>query len=214
MMVKHTCGAFIRRKLYIAVGLVRQPHNLYRLGAPLWTPNLPFFFVLGSKSGNVRLFIPNVSAIAFRWTVYDDKPLDSININICQLQRNPHLETTTRTRLNPKHIDEGSGIVQETASKISQAVRSWWHVRRWGWVRLDSGNSLGRVGRGKLSAIVIVILLDALHGIIRLARYIEKEGPKHRSNRVCWGWNWFGSCLIPIHVDVWNLRGLQILLCV
>ena len=104
----------------------------------------------------------------------DDEPVDSKNINICQFERNPHLETTTRARHNPKHVDERTGIVQEMTSKISQAVHCWWIVHRWGWVRPNTGESFGRVGGGKVSTIAIVILLGAVHEIIWSDRYVEK----------------------------------------
>ena len=64
--------------------------------------------------------------------VYDaDERLDSKNVNICQFERNPDFETTTRARLNPKHVDERTRIVQDPTNKNSQAVRCWWHVRRY-----------------------------------------------------------------------------------
>ena len=86
----------------------------------------------------------------------DDEPVDSKNINICQFERNPHLETTTRARHNPKHVDERTGIVQEMTSKISQTVHCWWIVHRWGWVRPNTGESFGRISRREVSIIVIV----------------------------------------------------------
>jgi hypothetical protein len=49
--------------------------------------------------------------------VYDGEHIDSENIG--QFERNPHLETTTRARLDPKHVDERTRIVQETTNKIS-----------------------------------------------------------------------------------------------
>jgi hypothetical protein len=145
--------------------------------------------------------------------VYNDERLDSKNIYICQFKRNPDLETTSRTRLNPKHVDERARIVQETISKISQTVRCWWHVRRWGRVRPGTGKNLGRVDCGKVSTIAIVMLLDLLHQLIWLDRYIEKKGPTHRSKRVCLNWDRFGNSVIPMHVRIWNLRNLRILLC-
>jgi hypothetical protein len=108
--------------------------------------------------------------------VYNDGPSASKTINICQLERNPDLETTTRTRLNPKHVDERTRIVQETASKISQAVRCWWHFHRWGWVGPDTGEGFRRVSRGKVSTMAIMILLDLLYQPNRSDRYVEKKG--------------------------------------
>ena len=93
----------------------------------------------------------------------DDETLDSKYIYICQFERNPDFETTIRARLNPKHVDECARIVQETTNKISQAVVCLWHVRRWGWVGPDSGESFGR---GKVSTMAIVISLAFLHEII------------------------------------------------
>ena len=90
--------------------------------------------------------------------------------NIGQFERNPHLETTTRARLNPKHVDVRTRIVKVTASKISQTVRGW-HVGRCGRVRQDTGKSFGRVSRGKLSTVAkkaIVILLNLLYQMIWL----------------------------------------------
>ena len=83
-------------------------------------------------------------------------------LNICQFERNPHHETTTGARLNPKHIDERVRIVKETTSKISQTVRL--NVSRWGCVRLEIGKSFVSSG-GKVSTIVIkdiVIILELL----------------------------------------------------
>ena len=98
--------------------------------------------------------------------------LDSKNINICQFQCNPHLETTMRARLDPKHVDKRARIVQETASKNSQAVRYRWHVHMWGWVRPGTGKSFGWVSRGKVCTVAI-ILLDLLHQMIYFDRYVE-----------------------------------------
>jgi hypothetical protein len=96
--------------------------------------------------------------------IYDDERLYSENI--CQFERNPHLETTITARLNPKHVDENSKIVQEKTNKISQTVRCWWHVCRWGRVGPDTGKNFRRVSRGKVSTIAIIILLDLLHEIV------------------------------------------------
>lgn len=104
-----------------------------------------------------------------------------------------------------------AGIVQETAGKISQTVRCRWHVRGWGWVGPDSGESFGRVGRREVSTIAIVMLLDLLYQLIWLEGYVEKKGRTHRSNGVCLGWDRFGNSVIPMRVHIWNLR---ILLCV
>ena len=93
-----------------------------------------------------------------------------------------------RARLDPKHVDERARIVQETASKISQAVRYRWHVHRWGWVRPDTGKSFGWVSQGKVCTIAIIILLDLLHQMIWFDRYVENKGPTHRRNkRMCLG---------------------------
>ena len=143
--------------------------------------------------------------------VYDER-LHSKNINICQFERNPDFETTIRARLNTKHIDERARIIQETTNKISQTISWWWHVCRWGWVGPNTGESFGRVARGKVS-IAIVILLDGLHEMILLDRYVEMKGLTHRCNNVCLYWDWFGNSVIPIHLCIWNfLRYLRILL--
>ena len=130
-------------------------------------------------------------------------------MNIRQFECNPHLQTTIRSRHNSKHVDKRPRIVQEMASKISQAVRCRWYVRRWGWVGPDAGKSFGRVSRAEVSTIAIVILLDMLNEIIGFDRYVEKKGPTHRGKRVCLGWDWFGDSVIPIHVHIWSLRGLR-----
>ena len=119
--------------------------------------------------------------------VYENEHLDSKNINICQFECNPHLETTIRARLNPKHVDERARIIQEMTNKISQTVRCRWHVC--GWVGMNNGESFGRVGHGMVSTIAIVILLDTLHEVIWSDRYDDKKGPTHRSKRVCLGWD-------------------------
>ena len=107
--------------------------------------------------------------------VYDDELLNSKNINICQFECNPHLETTIRARLNPKHVDKRARIVQETTNKISQAVRCRWHVHRWGLVWPITGVGFGRDDRGKVGTIAIMILSDALREMIGLDRYVEKN---------------------------------------
>lgn len=47
------------------------------------------------------------------------------------IERNPHPETTIRTRLNPNHVDVHIGIVKVVAGKISQAIL-WRHISMWG----------------------------------------------------------------------------------
>ena len=98
-------------------------------------------------------------------------------LNICQFERNPHHETTTRAGLNPKHVDERVRIVKETTSKVPQTVR--WNFSRWDCVRLDTGESFGRISRREVSIIVIVkdimIILDLLHQMIWLAICVEKK---------------------------------------
>jgi hypothetical protein len=149
--------------------------------------------------------------ITFATTNVDSK-------NICQFKRNPHLETTSRAGLNPKHVDARARIVQETTCKISQTAYCWWHVRRLGWVGPDSGESFGRVSRrrGEVSTIAIVILSDLLHQLIWLDRYVEKKGCTHRSGakRVCLWWDRIGNSVIPMHVRILILRNLGILPCV
>ena len=93
--------------------------------------------------------------------VYNDDRIDSKYIR--QLERNPHLETTIRATLNPKHINVCARVIQEATSNISQTVRCQWHVRRWGRVRLSTRESFGRICCRKVTTIAIVILLDALH---------------------------------------------------
>ena len=141
----------------------------------------------------------------------DDETLDSKNMNICQFERNPDFETTIRARLNPKHVDERARIVQETTNKISQSVRCRLHVHRWGRVGLNIWKCFERVSRGKVSTVAIVILLDALHDMIWFDRYVKSKGPTYRSKRV-WGWSNYSVMLM--HVHIWNLRDVQILLCV
>jgi hypothetical protein len=139
--------------------------------------------------------------------VYDDVRFDSKNIG--QFERNPRLETTTRARLNLNNVDERTRIVQQPTSEISQTIHCWLHVCTWSWVGPDSGKNFGWAGRGKVSAIAVVILLDLLHGLVGLDRYVEKKGPStHRSKWVCLGWDRFGK---PMHVHIWDLRDLWIL---
>ena len=137
-------------------------------------------------------------------------------LDIRQFERNPYLETAIGARHNPKHVDKGARIVQETANEIYQAIRCWWHVRRLGRVGPDTGKSFGWVSRRKVSTIAIVILLHLLHLKIQFDRYVEKKGLTHRSKIVCLGWDWFGNSVIPrpIHVHIWTLWNLRILLCV
>ena len=141
--------------------------------------------------------------------VCNDELLESNNLDIRQFERNPHLETTIRAILNPKHANERARIIQEMTSKISQAVRCRWNVHRWGRVGPDAGKDFGWVSRGKVCAIASIILLGLLHEMIWLDLYIENKGHTHRSKRVCLGWGWFGNSVIPIHLHIWNLRGLR-----
>lgn len=101
-------------------------------------------------------------------------PLEKIG----QFKRNPHLKTTTGARLDPKHIDERLGIVEETASKDSQTIRRW-HISRGVSLRVgpDTGNDLGMVGCGKRGASVktAVILLKLLPLMIWLVICIRGE---------------------------------------
>ena len=61
-----------------------------------------------------------------------------------------------------------------------------------------------------MSIVAIVILLDALHDMIWFDRYVKRKGPTHRCKRV-WGWS---DCVMLMDVHIWNLRDVQILLCV
>ena len=134
--------------------------------------------------------------------IYDGEPLHSKKF--CQFERNPRLETTITTRLNPKHVHERARIVQKTTNKISQAVHCRWHVHRWGWVGPITGVSFGRVDRGKVGIIAVVILSDALQEMIWLDGYVEKQSPTNRSKRVCLGQDRFDDSVILIHVYIWN----------
>jgi hypothetical protein len=121
-------------------------------------------------------FLSKIRTIAKNWHHICDNDECSGMLNICQFELNPHHETTTRARFNPKHIDERVRIVEETTRKIPQTVRRW-NVSRSGCVRLDTGETFGRIGRGKASTIailVIVIILDLLHQVI-LVGYIRGE---------------------------------------
>ena len=66
-------------------------------------------------------------------------------------------------------------MVQETANKVYQTIRCWWHVRGWGGVGPDTRKSFRWVSRGKMSAISIVILLHLLHEMIWFDRYVENK---------------------------------------
>ena len=136
--------------------------------------------------------------------VYDDELLNSKNINICQFECDPHLEATIRARNDPKHVDKCARIVQETTSKISQTVRCWLHVYRWGWVGPITRVSYGRVDCGKVGAIDIVILLDALHKMVWLDRCVENKCPTHRNKWVCLCWDRFDDPVILMHLHMWN----------
>ena len=146
--------------------------------------------------------------------VYHDEPLNSKNINICQFECNPHLETTIWARLNPKHVDKRARVVQETAKKISQTIRYWWHVRTCGRVGPDARKIFRWVSGGKVGTIAIVILLDILHEMIWFDRYVEKKGPTHWSKGVCLCCDRFGNSVILVYVHIWDLRDVWILSCV
>jgi len=107
-------------------------------------------------------------------------------LNICQFKRNPHHETSTRARFNPKHIDERVRIIEETTGKIPQTVLRW-HVSRWGCVRLDTGKGFGRTGE------VSTIVINAILIILDLW-----------SKRVFLSWDNFGTSDVLIHVHIWN----------
>jgi hypothetical protein len=129
---------------------------------------------------------------------------------IGQFDRNQHLETTTRARLNPKDIDACIRIVKETASKNSQTVR-WWYISRGGRVTAgpDTGKFFRRVSRGKLSAIsmkAIIVILDLLHRVEMLHICGGKEGSTYWSKRMCLHWDSFGNFYITMHVHIWNLH--------
>ncbi|KAF8260531.1 hypothetical protein EI94DRAFT_1748141 [Lactarius quietus] len=122
--------------------------------------------------------------------------------NLCQFKRNPHLETTTSARLNPKHDDARVRIVEETASKVSQTVNRW-RLSRCGWVRRDTEKSFGRASRGQVSTVtikVVAIFLDL--------RFWNK--------RVCLSWGSSGSSDIPINVHMrylWILWWRRVIVC-
>src|SRR6266702_5763770 len=110
--------------------------------------------------------------------------------DISQLERNPHLETTTRTGLNPNHVDTRIRVVEVTVSKIPQTVRRR-HVSKRSRVGPHAGKSFGRVSRGKLSTIskkAIMIILNLLHQMIWLVIYVEDERATHwsKSMRLYW----------------------------
>jgi hypothetical protein len=87
--------------------------------------------------------------------------------NINQIKSNPNPETTTRTRLDPNHVDVHIGIVKVMASKISQTIL-WWHISMRGrWLGPDIGESFACAGSGILPVSTvtkwdIVIFLDFL----------------------------------------------------
>ena len=135
--------------------------------------------------------------------VYNDERFHSKNIR--QFKRNPHHETTIRARLDEKYVDDRARVVHETTNKVSQTIYCWWHVRRWGWVGLDSGENSGRLSRRKVSTIAIVILLD-LYQIIWLDRYLEKKGPTRGREGACLCRDWFGNSVILMYVQICNLR--------
>ena len=111
-----------------------------------------------------------------------------MNISIQNISaHNPNLETTNRARFHLKHVDVHARIVQKTTNKVSQTVCCWWHVRRWGWVGPNIGESFGKVSYGKVSIIAIIILLYLLHEKIWFDRYVENKSPTHRSKRGCLG---------------------------
>ena len=93
-------------------------------------------------------------------------------LKICQFKCNPDFETAITARLNPKHVDERARIVQETANEIAQTVCCGWHVHSWGWVGQNAGEIFRRDGRGKVCTKTFVILLDSLHEMICLDRYV------------------------------------------
>ena len=92
--------------------------------------------------------------------------LDSENIR--HVERNPHLQATTRARIYTNHPDERVRIVEETTCENPQTVLLW-HVSRRGRMRPYTGERVGRVSRGELSPVAIDtigIQLDPLYQII------------------------------------------------
>ena len=128
--------------------------------------------------------------------------------NIGQFERNPLLETTTRARLNLKHVDVRIGIVKVAVYKISQTVCRW-HVSRFDRVRPDTGKGLGRVSREKLSKKAIIIIPNLLYQMIWLGICVEKKDSTHCGKRVCLSWGGFSNSYITIQMHVWNLGVLH-----
>ena len=65
-----------------------------------------------------------------------------------------------------------------------------------------------------MSTIAIIILWDRLHEMIWLDRHVEKKSSTHRNKMLRLCWDRFGNSVILIHLFIWNLRDIQILLCV
>jgi hypothetical protein len=72
----------------------------------------------GEEHITLALFLRNSNIVCDgKDHVYDGEHIDSENIG--QFERDPHVKTTARARLDPKHVDKRTRIVQETANKIS-----------------------------------------------------------------------------------------------
>ena len=131
--------------------------------------------------------------------------------NIGQFERNPHLETTTRARLNPKHVNTRIGIVKVAVCQVSQTVCQR-HVSRFDRVRPDTGKSLGRASRRKLSTLderAIIIIPNLLCQMICLGVCAEKKDSTHRNKRVCLSWGGFSDSYITMQMRIWNLGVLH-----
>jgi hypothetical protein len=128
---------------------------------------------------------------------------------IGQLERDPHLETTIRARLNAKHIHERIRVVEQTAGKNSETVR-WRDISRGVMVGPDTVNIFGRVGCGKpcTSMKAITILLEFLRLMIWLDIYVENttKGYTHWNDREHLCWNGFCNSHIPMQMHYWVLR--------
>jgi hypothetical protein len=123
--------------------------------------------------------------------------------NISQFERNPHLKTTTRARLNPNHVDKRVWVVEVSSSKIPKTIR-WWHIGKRSLVGQEDGRGFERVGGPELGAVAIIILLKLLHEMI-CSCVEETKGSTHWSKSLRLHWDDLVSSYIPMHVHVWRL---------
>ena len=76
-------------------------------------------------------------------------------------------------------------------------------------MRPDTGKSLGRASRRKMSKKAVIILPNLLYQMIWLGICVEKKDSTYWSKRVCLSWGGFSDSYITIQMRVWNLGVLH-----